>query len=90
MSDPIESRDEPIRGALCEIISGMSALNMAPEPRDHAPDEFYLSQVDAMAHHAMEHFQVACRMLNRAEQEKEKLQWEIHKLRCEIAKLKKK
>jgi hypothetical protein len=72
MSAPGTDSKNPIQGALVELVSAMSALNMAPEPKDHAPEEFYLSQVDAMAAHAMEHLRAAFAYMSQVAQERDR------------------
>jgi len=60
MSDPREEYDCPIQGAVYELISAMSALNMEPSPIDNpGKNAIYLSETDAMAKHSMEHMNAA-------------------------------
>src|SRR3989304_2715021 len=80
MSDPFLNHENPISGAVSEVISGKSALNMPPEPlRDGAdadevlkaykaaPNENeFLTDLDHYAKHAAEHFAAAIALLERA------------------------
>lgn len=84
MGKPFLDAENPIQGALCEVISAMSSLNMAPEPMEHDPKHFYLSQTDAMAAHAMEHLQAVCKLLRRAEHEREMFRVEACRLRIQL------
>lgn len=52
-----------IHGALSEIISGMSSLNMPPSPESSSTFGTFLSESDRNARHSMEHFRLACRLL---------------------------
>lgn len=76
MSKPFrDDKNYPISSAISEIISGMSALNMAPDPIDpeekvtHRP--VYLSECDAWAKHSMEHFRAALDRLRSLSEPKE-------------------
>jgi hypothetical protein len=62
---------EPLRSAVSEIISAMSALNMRPHPippHEQEPENNgYLSQTDYWAEHAVEHMRAAIECLRIAE-----------------------
>lgn len=93
MSTPNKSYENPVQGALNEIISAMSALNMPPEPIeepnkvtcDYRP--LFLSETDGMVQHAMEHMSAACEVLYKAYQEREGYQHKIYRLECRIREL---
>ncbi len=71
---PITNHPDPLHGAVSEIISAMSALNMEPNPLPIAEQTGrYLSETDGWAKHAMEHLQEACNQLTKAQQENAKL-----------------
>lgn len=58
MSEPM--RGGGVDGAIREIISAMSALNMPPQANTEASqDAFYLSERDHWAKHAYEHLVAA-------------------------------
>lgn len=59
MSKPFKGYTDPIVGALNELVSGMSSLNMPPEAIKGAENKFYISDKDVNVKHAMEHFQEA-------------------------------
>lgn len=84
MGKPFLDAENPIQGALCEVISAMSSLNMAPQPISHPHDQFYLSQVDATAAHAMEHMHAVCELLRRAEHEREMFRAEACRLELRL------
>lgn len=73
MSKPA-AEAEPLYGAVQEIISAMSALNMYPEPREVKGDEAgWLAHSDAWANHSMEHLVAAMRFLDQARRERSKM-----------------
>jgi hypothetical protein len=63
MSAPHTTANDPVQGAIEEIISAMSSLNMPAEPNpDFTPQEWeqpFLVQTDRWAAHAAEHLQQA-------------------------------
>jgi len=66
MSDPFPvHKSHPVHGALLEIVSAMSALNMQPEALPEPKGE-YLSETDRWAEHAMEHLNRAIENLSEA------------------------
>jgi len=74
----------PIQSAMNELVSAMSSLNMAPQPMKYDPKDFYLSQVDAMAAHSMEHMRATFDLLRQAEQERESLLGQIRRLEIKL------
>lgn len=62
-----------LREAMTEIVSAMSALNMAPCPmegvsqRDDEGFPRYLSETDRWAHHAMEHMHSVLELIKKFE-----------------------
>lgn len=58
MSEPMTGCKNPIQGAILEIISGISALNMPPDPID-PPEGDFLTERDRMVKHSLEHFNAA-------------------------------
>lgn len=87
MSKPETNYKDPLHGAMSEIVSGQSALNMPAEAIKN-PKGSYLSDTDAWANHAYEHFHAALELLNKAHMEREALKTEVYKLSLEIRKLK--
>lgn len=49
---------------LCEIMSGLSSLDMEPEPVEN-PRGPFLTDVDAHVQHSVEHFTAALKMVSR-------------------------
>lgn len=72
MGDPIKHCQDPINGAVNEIISAQSALNMPPKLVPGTPQEWpdgrppFLSEADEWAKHAYEHLNAAIDLLRRA------------------------
>lgn len=57
---PFTEDTDPLRGGMNEIISAMSSLNMPAEQiKEPTKEEFYLSQTDRWANHAVEHLKQA-------------------------------
>lgn len=69
MSAPKNDYEDPLHGALCEIISAQSSLNMYPAPIE-GPPRRYLSESDEWAQHAMEHLHAAFDLIARALKER--------------------
>ena len=65
MTEPFKGYTNPVQGALNELTSGMSSLNMLPENVEGAEqdDGLYISEKDVNVKHAMEHFQEAYNLL---------------------------
>jgi hypothetical protein len=72
MSDARLTWKPPLHGVIHEVISGMSALNMEPDPIAE-PTGTYLSETDGYVKHAMEHFSAACQLAGEAERRTERL-----------------
>jgi len=76
MSKPFDYKSDFINGAMLEIISGRSALNMPPEPipeEDQEPNNGYLSETDGMVKHSMEHFCQAYSLLIKENERQSKI-----------------
>lgn len=95
MSEPRTNHEDALQGALSEIISAQSALNMYPEPTPTTTGEpryipnieveqAFLSESDAWAKHSMEHLRAAFELVQRAWQERERLRLENMRLRLEL------
>ncbi len=71
---PITNYANPLNGALNELFSAMSALNMEPNPLP-APEQTgsYLSETDGWAKHSMEHMRETYNQLNKAREADAKL-----------------
>ncbi len=71
MCEPIKHYEKPLQGAVSEIVSGLSALNMHPNPippEEQQPgNNGYLSETDRWVEHAYEHFRRAIEYINKAE-----------------------
>lgn len=68
-SVPSDSEEDPIRMGMHEVLSGISALNMDPDPIEGATG--FLSKTDNMAAHAVKHLTSAFDWLNLASSKKE-------------------
>jgi hypothetical protein len=71
--------EDKLQGALTELVSAMSALNMEPEAVEN-PSGMFLSEVDVWAAHAMEHLEAVFELLREAHSERERDRERIHKL----------
>jgi hypothetical protein len=71
MGAPSTDHRDALQGALQELISAMSALNMEPEPIPGATG--FLSETDAWAQHAMGHLVAVADLLIRAQRERDEL-----------------
>ena len=69
MSSPFKHDPPTINGAITEIISGISALNMQPDPITNIPNDSmgFLSETDAWVKHSIEHFRAAIQVLREVE-----------------------
>ncbi len=76
-------QEDALQGAMNELVSAMSALNMYPDPIKDA--EGYLSETDGWAKHSMEHMRAVFTLLQRAHSEHEKLKTQLFKARVQIA-----
>jgi hypothetical protein len=68
MGAPSTDHRDALEGALQELISAMSALNMEPDPIPGATG--FLSDTDAWVRHAMEHLTAVAHLLIRAQRER--------------------
>ncbi len=64
MSAPFLSVVDPLQGAMNEVVSAQSSLNMYADPIPGATG--YVSQTDANVKHAMEHLRAVLVLLDRA------------------------
>lgn len=87
MSAPIINHEDAIQGALSELVSAMSALNMEPDPLPIPADDrpyHYLSEVDGWAKHAMEHMHAVFELLTLAARDRENLRAQIFRLQIKV------
>lgn len=95
MSDPILECEDPIQGAMNELVSAMSALNMEADPvipppvREPNSRPVYLSESDNWAKHAMEHMHAVFELLQRAHKAREADRSKIYRLETSIRELRK-
>ena len=78
MSEPKVDYPESARGAVFEVMSAMSALNMYPDPLPMSKEvaeeaDRFLSESDGWAKHSMQHLHAAVELCNRAESEHNRL-----------------
>jgi len=69
MSEPIQTYEDPLNGAINEIISAMSALHMYPSPNkgfdfSSYQQSIFLSEIDSWAAHSLEHMHMAIQLIN--------------------------
>lgn len=91
MSEPRRDYQDALHGALLELTSGVSALNMHPEPIPEAQQtdsSGYLSDVDGWVKHSVEHFRAALELVNKGMQDLERLKFENFRLKEENKRLK--
>lgn len=83
MSEPLTATEHLSHHAACEIISGMSALHMNPDPipteKQTPENNGYLTDVDGWAKHSIEHFRAAIDSINQLNHQKESLRTELYK-----------
>lgn len=64
MSEPKNDYEDKVHGAISELISAESALNMEPKPLPLPPkDATFLSETDYWVKHAMDHIHQAISLL---------------------------
>lgn len=69
--EPRKYASNNISGAICEIISAMSALAMEPQEKEgRSPEAIYLCDIDYWANHAVEHLHQAVEFLGQEDQHK--------------------
>ena len=77
MSAPFNYEKEFIHGAISEAVSGMSSLNMDPNPippyKQKGLNDGYLSEVDYNAQHTMVHLHAVVENLRKAGEIKQSL-----------------
>lgn len=78
MSEPKVDYPESARGAVFEVMSAMSALNMYPDPIPISDElaceaDRFLSESDGWAKHSMGHLNAAFELCSKAEQEHNRL-----------------
>ena len=74
MVNPINSDKNHLQGAMGEIASSMSSLNMEPLPiKNPDKDAMFLSELDKWAQHSMEHLLQAAQEIGKARQKLEKV-----------------
>lgn len=69
MSALFNNIDDPLHGAMNELLSAQSSLNMHADPIPDATG--YVSETDSNVKHAMEHLRAAFEFLNKAYQARE-------------------
>jgi len=92
VSAPKEQYEAPLQGALNELVSAMSALNMPPEPLAVPPEArspVFLTQCDGWVKHSYEHLHATFVLINEGCQLMEKLRWENFQLLRKLAEAKK-
>lgn len=75
--DPESAGSNPLQNAICEIISGLSSLNMEPDPIPEdklTENDRYISQRDRWVKHSVPHFREAIQSIRFAIADKEKLE----------------
>lgn len=63
MSKPTEDYQDKLGGALMELNSALSSLNMHPEPLEVSREVEYLSETDKWANHAYSHIEAAIQLI---------------------------
>jgi hypothetical protein len=85
MSTPSLDHEDPLQGALSEILSAESALHMHPDPIPETTG--FLSETDAWAKHAVEHLHAAFELVNRAHRDRGRLEGQIFRLQTRVREL---
>lgn len=67
MCNPNETAQPTLANIMRELMLAVSSLQMQPHTIPGAPEDGYLSEVDANARHAVEHLQSARAMLEKAQ-----------------------
>lgn len=98
MSDPILKYEDPIQGALNELVSAMSALNMEPDPiektleilsKENLGRPVFLTERDNWVKHSYEHLHAVFMLLNEAHKEREILKTKNFRLELKLAEARK-
>jgi len=79
MSAPHFDHEDAVNGAISELISAESALNMEPDPIPGTKG--YLSQTDAWAKHAVEHIHAVFVLLLRVQSERNAMRDDLRRAR---------
>lgn len=83
MSAPFPDHDDPLRGAMSELVSAQSSLNMYADPIPGATG--YVSETDANVKHAMEHLRAVLELLNRVWRVREADRMKFHRVQLKLA-----
>ena len=98
MSAPIEKYEDPIQGAMNELVSAMSALNMQPDPiektleilsKENLGRPIFLTELDSWVKHSYEHLHAVFMLLNEAHKERELLKTKIYKMEIKMMEMRK-
>jgi len=99
MSSPREKYEDSIQGAMNELVSAMSALNMAPDPilvpeliekgKEHFGRPMFLTELDGWVKHSYEHLHAVFVLLNEAHKERELLKTKNFRLELKVAEARK-
>jgi hypothetical protein len=99
MSSPREKYEDPIQGALNELVSAMSALNMGPDPilipelikkgEEHFGRPMFLTELDNWVKHSYEHLHAVFVLLNQAHTERELLKTQIFHMKMKMMEMRK-
>jgi len=95
MSEPRTQYEVPLQGALNELVSAMSSLNMPPEPLPPPILEegdgrvVYLSELDGWAKHSYAHMRAVFDLITQGQQKMELLRTENFRLLLQVTELKK-
>lgn len=99
MSSPIEKYEDKIQGALNELVSAMSALNMPPDPilrpdliergKEVFGRPMFLTELDSWVKHSYEHLHAVFTLLNEAHKERELLKTKNFRLELKLAEARK-
>lgn len=83
MSAPFLDHDDPLRGALNELVSAQSSLNMHADPIPGATG--YISETDANVKHAMEHIHAVFELVNRAFMDRDTARLKFWRMQVKLA-----
>lgn len=83
MSAPFLDHDDPLHGALSELVSAQSSLNTYADPIPGATG--YISETDASVKHAMEHIHAAFELVNRAFRDRDTARSKFYRMQLKLA-----
>jgi len=83
VSAPFLGHDDPLPGAMSELVSAQSSLNMHADPIPGATG--YVSETDANVKHAMEHIHAAFELLDRAWKAREADRTKFHRAQQKLS-----